>query len=78
MTSLVQGTPHPIRGGRAIRVMFATQAGANPPKFVLFTNGLLDEAYTRFIERKLREEWDFTGTPIQISVRPRKKAGSRQ
>jgi GTP-binding protein len=73
LTTVVQATPHPVRGGRAVRVLFATQAGVCPPKFVLFTSGLLDPAYVRFIERKLREEFDFTGTPVQVSVRPRKK-----
>jgi GTP-binding protein len=75
LETVAQGTPHPVRGGRAVRVLFATQASANPPKFVLFTSGLLDTAYVRFIERKLREEFDFTGTPVQVSVRPRKKPG---
>jgi GTPase len=73
VTALVQATPHPVRGGRAPRVLFATQAGVCPPKFVLFTTGSLDAGYVRFVERKLREEWDFTGTPIRISVRPRKR-----
>ena len=70
----VQATPHPVRGGRAPRVLFATQAGACPPRFVLFTTGLLDAGYVRFVERKLREEFGFSGTPVQISVRPRKKS----
>jgi GTP-binding protein len=73
ITALVQATPHPIRGGRAPRILFATQAGVRPPRFVLFTTGLLDAGYVRFVERKLREEFDFTGSPVQISVRPRKK-----
>jgi GTPase len=77
ITALVQATPHPIRGGRAPRVLFATQAGVCPPKFVLFTTGLLDPGYVRFVERKLREEWDFRGTPVQISVRPRKRTSAR-
>ncbi len=75
ITALVQQTPHPIRAGRAPRVLFATQAGVCPPKFVLFTSGLLDPGYVRFVERKLREEFEFTGTPVQVSVRPRKKPG---
>jgi GTP-binding protein len=74
ITSVVQATPHPVRGGRAPRVLFATQAGTRPPRFVLFTTGQLDAGYVRFVERKLREEFPFEGTPIQISVRPRKKA----
>jgi GTP-binding protein len=73
LTAVVQATPHPVRGGRAPRVLFATQAGTRPPRFVLFTTGPLDAGYIRFIERKLREEYDFEGTPVQISVRPRKK-----
>ncbi len=73
LTALVQATPHPIRGGRAPRVMFATQAGASPPTFVLFTTGPLDPGYIRFIERKLREEFDFAGTPIAMNVKARAK-----
>jgi GTP-binding protein len=73
LTALVQATPHPIRGGRAPRVLFATQAGVAPPKFVLFTTGVLDPGYVRFVERRLREEFEFTGTPIHITVKPRKK-----
>ena len=73
LTALVQATPHPIRGGKAPRVLFGTQAGVRPPTFVLFTTGPLDPGYVRFVERRLREEFDFTGTPISISVRPRKR-----
>jgi GTP-binding protein len=76
LAALVQATPHPVRGGRVPRVLFATQAGTSPPRFVLFTSGNLDPAYVRFVERRLREEFDFAGTPIQISVKPRKKQGS--
>jgi GTP-binding protein len=75
LTALVQATPHPVRGGRAPRVLFATQAGISPPRFVLFTTAPLDPGYQRFVERKLREEYGFEGTPIEVSVRPRKKLG---
>ncbi|HEY0699306.1 MAG TPA: ribosome biogenesis GTPase Der, partial [Micromonospora sp.] len=75
LTALVQATPHPVRGGRAPRILFATQAGTCPPRFVLFTTGPLDAGYQRFVERKLREEFGFEGTPIEVSVRPRKKLG---
>jgi GTP-binding protein len=53
--------------------MFATQAGTRPPRFVLFTTGFLEASYRRFIERRLREEFGFTGTPIEISMRIREK-----
>ncbi|GGN19383.1 GTP-binding protein [Actinoplanes campanulatus] len=75
LTALTQATPHPVRGGRAPRVLFATQAGVAPPRFVLFTTGPFDAGYLRFIERKLREEFGFEGTPVEISVKPRKKTG---
>jgi GTP-binding protein len=75
LTALTQATPHPVRGGRAPRVLFATQAGVAPPRFVLFTTGPLDAGYQRFVERKLREEFGFEGSPIEVSVRPRKKLG---
>ncbi|GGN88917.1 GTPase Der [Actinoplanes lobatus] len=75
LTALTQATPHPVRGGRAPRVLFATQAGVAPPRFVLFTTGPFDAGYLRFIERKLREEFGFEGTPVEVSVKPRKKTG---
>lgn len=75
LTALTQATPHPVRGGRAPRIMFATQPGNRPPKFVLFTTGPLDAGYVRFVERKLREEFGFEGTPIEIAVKPRKEVG---
>ncbi|MGA3490376.1 ribosome biogenesis GTPase Der [Micromonosporaceae bacterium DT55] len=75
LTELVQATPHPVRGGRAPRILFATQAGVAPPRFVLFTTGPLDPGYQRFVERKLRETFGFEGSPVEISVRARKKLG---
>jgi GTP-binding protein len=75
LTALTAATPHPVRGGRAPRILFATQAGVAPPRFVLFTTGPLDAGYLRFLERKLREEFGFEGSPIELSVRPRKKLG---
>jgi GTPase len=70
---LVGAHPHPLRGGRQPRILFATQAGTRPPRFVLFTTGFLEASYRRFIERRLREEFGFTGTPIEISMRIRDK-----
>jgi GTPase len=75
LTALVQATPHPVRSGKSPRILFATQAGTSPPRFVLFTSGQLDAGYVRFVERRLREEFEFAGTPVHVSVRPRKKQG---
>jgi GTP-binding protein len=65
--------PHPLRGGKQARVLFATQASTRPPRFVIFATGFLEHGYRRFIERSLREEFGFQGTPIQISVHIREK-----
>ncbi len=70
---LVAEHPHPVRGGKQPRILFGTQAGVAPPTFILFTTGKLDAGYERYIERRLREEFGFVGTPIEISVRPREK-----
>ena len=73
LREVVAATPPPARGGRHPRVLFATQADTRPPRFVLFTTGFLEAGYRRFIERRLREDFDFTGSPLQISVRVRER-----
>ncbi|MET7937671.1 ribosome biogenesis GTPase Der [Streptomyces sp. NPDC005322] len=75
---IVASHPHPIRGGKQPRILFGTQAGTRPPRFVLFASGFLEAGYRRFIERRLREEFGFEGTPIQISVRVREKRGRKK
>ncbi|MBD8058873.1 ribosome biogenesis GTPase Der [Cellulomonas sp. JH27-2] len=70
---LVAAHPHPVRGGKQPRILFATQASTRPPRFVIFTTGFLDPGYRRYIERRLRETFGFEGTPISISVRVREK-----
>ncbi|MCT9093158.1 ribosome biogenesis GTPase Der [Streptomyces sp. ASQP_92] len=75
---LVAGHPHPIRGGKQPRILFGTQAGTKPPRFVLFASGFIEAGYRRFIERRLREEFGFEGTPIHISVRVREKRGRKK
>ena len=65
--------PHPLRGGKQPRILFATQVANRPPRFVLFTSGFLEQSYRRFLERKLRETFGFEGTPIQISMRVRER-----
>ncbi|TQL51281.1 ribosome biogenesis GTPase Der [Ornithinicoccus hortensis] len=70
---VVAANPHPVRGGKQPRILFATQADTRPPRFVVFASGFIEHGYRRFIERRLREQFDFTGTPIEISVRVREK-----
>src|SRR6201986_4425263 len=75
LNSLLAATPPPMRGGKQPRVLFATQAGVKPPHFVLFTTGFLEETYRRFIERRLREDFGFAGTPVKLTMRLREKRG---
>jgi GTPase len=70
---VIAATPPPVRGGKQPKVLFATQPGVAPPRFVLFTTGPLEAGYRRFLERRLRESYGFTGTPIDISVKAREK-----
>lgn len=65
--------PHPVRGGKQPRILFATQASSRPPRFVIFATGFLEHGYRRFLERSLRGEFGFEGSPIQISVSIREK-----
>ncbi|MFI1464851.1 ribosome biogenesis GTPase Der [Nocardia carnea] len=73
LKEVIAATPPPMRGGRLPRVLFATQATTRPPTFVLFTTGFLEAGYRRFLERRLREEFGFDGSPVRISVRVREK-----
>jgi GTP-binding protein len=74
---IVAATPPPVRGGKQPKILFATQATARPPTFVLFTSGFLEAGYRRFLERKLRETFGFEGSPIRINVRVREKRGAK-
>ena len=74
---LAQGNPHPLRGGKQPRILFGAQVSVGPPTFALFTSGFLEAGYRRFIERRLREEFEFSGTPIRIVMRVREKRSRR-
>ncbi|THA27125.1 ribosome biogenesis GTPase Der [Streptomyces sp. RKND-216] len=75
---IVASHPHPVRGGKQPRILFGTQAGTRPPRFVLFASGFLEAGYRRFVERRLREQFGFEGTPIHLSVRVREKRGRKK
>ncbi len=75
LTEVTNRTPPPSRGGRVSRVLFATQAGVSPPRFVVFATAFLEAGYRRFLERRLREDFGFAGTPIEVSVRVRGQDG---
>jgi len=70
---LVAAHPHPVRGGKQPRILFATQASTRPPKFILFTTGFLDPGYRRFIINRLRQYFGFEGSPIEVTMRIRER-----
>lgn len=75
LTDVVAATPPPPRGGRATKILFATQPAIRPPRLVLFTSGVLSPGYQRFLERRAREEFGFPGSPLEIEVRLRQRRG---
>ena len=63
-------TPHPRGpGGRVVRILYAVQARTAPPTIVLFATGRIDDAYVRYLERRVRMVHPFTGTPLHLQVR---------
>ncbi|WP_439029008.1 ribosome biogenesis GTPase Der [Gordonia terrae] len=78
LKDVIAANPPPLRGGRQPRVMFATQASVRPPTFVMFTTGFLEAGYRRFLERRLREQFNFDGSPVRINVRVRDKREQRR
>ena len=69
--ALIGATPPPVRGGKQPKIYYSTQAGISPPKFVVFSSGWIEASYRRFIERRLREEFGFPGTPVMVAIRPK-------
>ncbi|HEY7564627.1 MAG TPA: GTP-binding protein, partial [Acidimicrobiia bacterium] len=65
--------PPPVRKGRRAKIQYAVQVAVGPPTFVLFiSGGELGDDYLRFLENRLRDEVDFTGTPIRLLTRARR------
>ena len=74
---LAAAHPHPVRSGKQPRILFGTQAHNCPPTFALFTSGAFDPQYIRFVERRLREDFGFRGSPVHVEVRAREKRKDR-
>ena len=71
---LFQHAP-PSKGGRRLKVFYATQATVDPPTFIFFVNNprLVDPSYSRYMENRLREVYSFVGTPLRFRFRPRSR-----
>ena len=59
------------RGNRTLRLRYVTQTRTAPPGFTFFANhpALVDDNYRRYLENRMREAFDFTGTPIVLKFR---------
>ncbi len=64
-----------MRKNKRPHILYAVQAETDPPTFILFVRGGdLSPDYLRFVERRLRETYDFTGTPVRVLVRKRHRS----
>ena len=63
----------PSYKGKRLKIYFVSQTGIKPPKFTFRVNnkGLIHFSYERYIENKIRENFDFTGTPIELQFKNR-------
>ena len=82
IAEIVAAHPPPtVSGGRRPKVFYATQSGVSPPHVILFASlasQIPVEQYGRYVERRLRERFDFEGTPLRVSFRQRGASTSRR
>lgn len=71
LADAVAATPPPMHAHRNVRVRYVTQVAVGPPTFRVFTTGDLSPGYLRYLERRLRETFGFSGTPLDIGYRVR-------
>ena len=71
MLPVIQATPPPAYKGKYVKIKFCTQLPTPYPQFAFFCNlpQYLKDPYRRFLENKLRKEYDFTGVPMSIFFR---------
>ena len=64
----------PSYKGKRLKIYFTSQTGIKPPKFTFRVNdkGLVHFSYERYLENKIRENFDFTGTPITLQFKNRR------
>ncbi len=72
--------PSANRAGRQLKIFYATQPATKPPMIVVFVNDpeLVTVNYRRYLEARLRETFDFHGTPIRLTFRPRERSAARR
>ena len=65
--------------GRRLKIQYATQTGSKPPVITFWCNApdLVDDNFERFLENRLRERFDLTGTPVRLKFRRKSEGGDR-
>ncbi len=71
MLKIIENHPPPALKGKYVKIKYCMQLPTPTPQFVFFANmpQYVKEAYKRFLENKIRENWDFSGVPIDIYIR---------
>ena len=71
LSDVITRVPPPSDKGKRLKLYYMTQVSTNPPSFVIFCNNaqLFHYSYQRHIENRLRETFDFSGTPIRLLIR---------
>ena len=71
MLPIIENYPPPATKGKDIKIKYVLQLPTPTPQFACFVNlpQYIKDPYRRFLENKIREEWDFSGVPIQIYFR---------
>jgi GTP-binding protein len=71
MLKIIEAMPPPALKGKYVKIKYCMQLPTPVPQFVFFANlpQYVKEAYKRFLENKIRENWDFSGVPIDVYIR---------
>ena len=71
MLQIIEATPPPSTKGKYVRIKYVQQLPTHAPAFAFFCNlpQYIPDSYKRFLENRLRDEFDFTGVPVKIFFR---------
>ena len=75
LAEAVAATPPPMHQRRPVKLRYVTQVATGPPTFRIFATAELSSGYMRYLERRLREQFGFIGTPLRLGVRVRPRWG---
>ncbi len=77
LEDILSVNPPPTVKGKRVKIFYATQPEIKPPKFIFFVNepGLIHFSYRRYLENRLRESFNYSGTPIVVKFKKRERRG---